>query len=613
MASIEFEHSIGFNTISHGIHCHPNGQSYIYSTGGNIMIGDLTDPHVQRFLRKHDDKVSSISVSPSGGLVASGQQGRNSNIYIWDFEKETIIFTFEEHDKSVDALAFSHDDRILASVGGDQKLILWDMSNGMIIAQNIKLPADTCCVAFGGFVKDVKKRDTDHYLLCTAGKEGMMLWDLDPYSGDLVSIVLKGDARATITRSITDLSFSHGAEYVYGATTSGDFVVASVRATRILTNTPACKKGLNCVEAVTDGLIIGGGDFTVKLFDNELRCIKETSFDAPICSMSMSPDKSEVILSTKKGTIYRLNTTTMQSITISESHTDAITSVAFAPTGSEKVATASMDGTIKVWDLTEYMVVSTSYPLKTQAVGTYPTCVGMTDVVLSGWNDGRVLAHDIWSGEHLWSIDNAHVDGVSALAVSHNNRFILTGGPHGEVRLWELRSRDLISHLKEHTAVVNGIALFRDDAFAVSVSRDRCILKWDLRIERRVTCNMQRMGGVSGVAISRDEKHVITVGQERTLSYWTAEEEGATHRAILNAQDEEADEGRCVGVSNDGNFIVTGGTEGVIRLWSYESGAQCANQLGHSGTINGLSFSGDDRQVVSGGSDGCIFIWNVFA
>lgn len=95
----------------------------------------------------------------------------------------------------------------------------------------------------------------------------------------------------------------------------------------------------------------------------------------------------------------------------------------------------------------------------------------------------RVLAHSAETGENLWILDNANPGGVTAMALSHNRRFILTGGPSGEVRLWELRTRELISHLKEHKQKITSIQLFQDDTFALSGSRDRCILRWDLRSE----------------------------------------------------------------------------------------------------------------------------------
>ena len=95
----------------------------------------------------------------------------------------------------------------------------------------------------------------------------------------------------------------------------------------------------------------------------------------------------------------------------------------------------------------------------------------------------RILCNSAESGENLWMIDNAHVGGVSSLTLSHNHRFLLTGGPAGEVRLWELRSRELVSHLKEHKQNITSIVLFQDDTLALSASRDRCVLRWDLKSE----------------------------------------------------------------------------------------------------------------------------------
>jgi WD40 repeat protein len=94
-----------------------------------------------------------------------------------------------------------------------------------------------------------------------------------------------------------------------------------------------------------------------------------------------------------------------------------------------------------------------------------------------------IMAHDADTGAILWFVESAHADGVSAVKQSHNGRFILSGGVHGEVRLWEMRSRELISHLKEHTQKITNIEIFLDDTTAVTCSRDRSIMRWDLRGE----------------------------------------------------------------------------------------------------------------------------------
>lgn len=60
--------------------------------GASIIVGDLTDPHNQYFLRGHDDQITCLAISNSGSLIASGQRGDNSDILIWDYESKKAIF-----------------------------------------------------------------------------------------------------------------------------------------------------------------------------------------------------------------------------------------------------------------------------------------------------------------------------------------------------------------------------------------------------------------------------------------------------------------------------------------------------------------------------------------
>lgn len=66
------------------------------------------------------------------------------------------------------------------------------------------------------------------------------------------------------------------------------------------------------------------------------------------------------------------------------------------------------------------------------------------DMMMTGWRDGQIRSHDADTGQLLWSIANAHAHGVTSLVVSHNERFLVTGGMDGELRVWELRSRELV-------------------------------------------------------------------------------------------------------------------------------------------------------------------------
>jgi cilia- and flagella-associated protein 52 len=184
--SIEFEHFMGTNTIPQGAAFHPDNQKYVFAAGATVVIADLLDPHNQQFLRFHSDTVNAIAVSACGRFIASGQIGEQSDVIVYDYSNQTLLYRFEEHDHGIQCLAFSEDSKLLASIGMDNQLILWDLSNGCIVTTSSKLPPQTSCLSFLGFVKDIKRRDTNHYQICTAGAVGILLWDLDPYTGTYV-------------------------------------------------------------------------------------------------------------------------------------------------------------------------------------------------------------------------------------------------------------------------------------------------------------------------------------------------------------------------------------------------------------------------------------------
>ena len=81
-ATLEFDRFIGLNVLRNGAILHPNGKSYIYSSGGNVVICDIDDTHNQSFLREHDDFITCIALSTSGKFLATGQTGISNGSFL---------------------------------------------------------------------------------------------------------------------------------------------------------------------------------------------------------------------------------------------------------------------------------------------------------------------------------------------------------------------------------------------------------------------------------------------------------------------------------------------------------------------------------------------------
>lgn len=665
MASLELEHAIGFTgAIPSSLFAHPSGQCYVSVAGGCVVIGDLS--HVaaapasqqrsaappqpqpgssQVFLRGHDDDVSCLALSRSGKFLASGQVGENADVVVWDFDARKVIYRLQEHDHGIKGLAFSPDERLLFTVGTvpDFGLMAWDMSTGAIVSSmTLAGNMQVIAIAAGGFERDIKRRPTHRYLFAVSIQGTLLLWTLDPFTGEFVHEKV---SMGHVQRNYTCLVFSSDCEYLYAGSSTGDFATVHVRNRVANTFTNVCGGGVHSIALCgPDRVVCGGGDGSVVTFrssggggpgNDAIRWTSERKFALPtnggaVTNLSVFSNNDRIVAGTATGDVFLLrldapssspmgattvvarNPPSMSSAAaflLSENHCGPISDISFPHGVSDRVVSCSPAATeaapIRLWDLNSYASPIHGAPVRS----TTPSCVTVLgELVLSGWSDRRIRAMDLLDGSLLWTVDNAHRDVVSAVLGSNNMRYFISGGNDGEVRVWELKSREMFVNLKEHTNRVTALAVFADDAHVISASRDKCFLVWDLRRERRVASYAQKMGGINDVCLANDQVTVLTVGSERKITYWDLRAADPV-RVIDYGHDAES----CsVALSHSNKFFVTAGSDQAVRLWDFSTGRCIAEGLGHSKTVSKARFSPDDRQVVSVGADGCMLVWNVW-
>mmetsp|Transcript_22863 Transcript_22863/g.53352 ORF Transcript_22863/g.53352 Transcript_22863/m.53352 type:complete len:637 (-) Transcript_22863:100-2010(-) len=611
--SMELEHAMGFNgNCVNALHAHPNGHDAVYAAGGCVVISDLADPHNQVFLRGHDQNVSCVALSPSGRFIASGQTGDNADVLVWDFDQKKMIYRMTSHDHGIATVAFSHDERLLLTVGDntDKRLMVWDMASGLLNAQGTAMPSATTCSAWGGFEKDVKRRPTSNYMFVTAGSRAAVMWSLDPVTGTLNPTKFNLGPHQ---REFTCVAISSDGEWVYIGSSTGDVSCLQVKNKVMSKVYNVAQGGVHAIACVrqgpSDAIICGGGDGGVTVMVGEgkdLEDIRNGSchLDGAVTSLS-SADGALVLCGTGQSSIYRVQFPEMVPRLVSENHSLWVTAVAFPGGVSDRFGTCSDDCTVRMWDLSDYTTIVKA----TARDGGTPMCLDFgIECAVTGWTDGKMRCFDTETGELLWTIPNAHRGGVASLAVSHNARFIVSGGEEGDVRVWDIKSKELVCHLKEHMVRVTAVKIFPDDTMALTASKDRAVLCWDLRREKRVANFTQRMGGIFGMDLHPSAAQFMTVGQEKKITYWDMRQPQPI-QMIHKAHTEEA---TCLAISHDGTLFATGGTDQLVKLWHFATGSLILDGVGHSGTVTGVVFSHDDKQLVSAGEDGCVYIWNIY-
>ena len=68
--------------------------------------------------------------------------------------------------------------------------------------------------------------------------------------------------------------------------------------------------------------------------------------------------------------------------------------------------------------------------------------------------------------------------------------------------------------------------------------------------------------------------------------------------------------GENLGVGDgDGEWYVSGSADKSVKVWHYDDGIPLQIGWGHSGRINCVTISPDEKCIVSAGQDGGLFIW----
>ena len=169
----------------------------------------------------------------------------------------------------------------------------------------------------------------------------------------------------------------------------------------------------------------------------------------------------------------------------------------------------------------------------------------------------------------------ARADGpIMTLAISPDNRWVVTGSFDKTARLWDLSAKDPAANpvvLRGHEAMVTAVAISPDNHWVVTGSDDKTARLWDLSAK-----------------------------------------DPAANSIVLRGHEGEV---YAVAISPDNHWVVTGSGDKTARLWDLSAKYPAANPVvlrGHEGTVYAVAISPDNHWVVTG-SDKTARLWDLSA
>ena len=118
----------------------------------------------------------------------------------------------------------------------------------------------------------------------------------------------------------------------------------------------------------------------------------------------------------------------------------------------------------------------------------------------------------------LYTINDAHIKAVTAVASTSDSEKVISGGEEGMVRVWRIgkQSQTLEASMKDHRGPVNAIRVKKDDVECVSASSDGSCIIWDLRTYKRRT-SLFANTSFKSIIYHPDESQLVTTGTDRKV------------------------------------------------------------------------------------------------
>ncbi|NIS82526.1 MAG: hypothetical protein GTO14_20485 [Anaerolineales bacterium] len=299
-----------------------------------------------------------------------------------------------------------------------------------------------------------------------------------------------------------------------------------------------------------------------------------------------------------------------------EGHLDDVSDVAFSPDG-DLVASASMDGTVRIWRTADGELVRTIEAHEDHVLSLDFSPDG--EYLVTGSDDRTTRLWRVAEGELVWEVGTELVGRILKVAFSPDGTLVALGGHRCYIELRATRSGILRRTLAQPRCVAKGFGAvgywgmaFSRDGSQIFTGEGRSCCGGSLQlwqVEEYIAPELIRGYNlaVRDVASSPDGEH-LAVAFVGNIDFWLLKPEEPYRPQVFVGHTFRVN---SVAFSPQGELIASASRDGTIRIWSVQSGETLTVLEGHEDGVNRAVFSADGSMLASASQDDTVIIWDL--
>ncbi|NEN99024.1 MAG: WD40 repeat domain-containing protein, partial [Moorea sp. SIO3I7] len=412
---------------------------------------------------------------------------------------------------------------------------------------------------------------------------------------------------------------------------------------RILQRLKKHKDQVFSVSFSLDGqlLISASSDDTIKLWqrqrNNTFTLLKSITDKEGMAAVSLSPDNQTIATATNargKHTVklWHYNGKLLSTF---PGHKDQVRDLNFSPDG-QTLASASLDRTIKIWNVKNYKLVQNIKDIKkffgVRFVDNQTIAAASADNTVQLWNV---------KGQQIGTF-RGHRDDVLYLDVSRDSKMLASTSSDQTVKIWSIKDLQQLQNIQITNGTINQPSFSPDSKMIALASTDQSVSIWsrhgivsptilqgtrlsfspdsqvivsgnedgtvklwhrDGKLLRTFKAHNQRLLKVS---FSPNGKMIASVSKNGTLKLWNL------NGKLINTLKEDKTSVLGMGFSPDGTKIALANSDKTVKLWDIDNMFTLRKTfVGHNAEVRSVSFSPDGKTIASVSDDKTVKLWGL--